>query len=434
MRRMKAGLGRFLSTSRGHDGHATLATALRAFYEQNQHFVVPYRFQVPSDSSSPSSEWPQETRGFKLGREVRKFVRLNAQNKPNYLQITQQLKDIGFPEIQDWKKFYWEQVEVPALRAYKHTKGDLLVPRPFVVPQGDVQWPRATWGTKLGVQVNTLRSAKEKLLEYQIQDLDKMGFVWVVSDYVWDKQFMPALRRYREIYGHAQIQQSFVVGQDGEEWQENLRGYRLGKMVNRIRTLSAFGDYVVRDQKELEELGFWLSSYDHKWQTIVLPAFKTFHSIYGHCHLETDFVVPEEEPWSPEMWGMRLGYIANNIRSRGDYFRQIAGDMQQLEDIGFVWNVPAAKWKNQVIPALTTFVHVHGHSDVPPGFVVPSHKPWPEMTWGFRLGVLVEKAARRKKFSDFIEIDRLQLESLGFFWSAVPDDDSDYDDIDDDYN
>lgn len=29
---------------------------------------------------------------------------------------------------------------------------------------------------------------------------------------------------------------------------------------------------------------------------------------------------------------------------------------------------------------------------------------------------------RRKRFADFIEIDRLQLEALGFFWSAMPGD------------
>jgi hypothetical protein len=30
---------------------------------------------------------------------------------------------------------------------------------------------------------------------------------------------------------------------------------------------------------------------------------------------------------------------------------------------------------------------------------------------------------RRKRFADFIEIDRLQLEELGFFWSALPSND-----------
>lgn len=156
--------------------------------------------------------------------------------------------------------------------------------------------------------------------------------------------------------------------------------------MNRIRAISAFSDYVDRDRKELEKLGFYLNSNDQKWQETILPAFETYHRVYGDCNIAALFIVPEEDPWPQSTWGIRLGYIAQNIRNRGDFFRQVARDFDKLEQIGFVWNVSAAKWEYGVMPALTTYVLAFGSADVPADFVVPSEDPWPEASRELKLG------------------------------------------------
>ncbi|RLN49368.1 hypothetical protein BBJ28_00000824 [Nothophytophthora sp. Chile5] len=446
-----ADMRRFLSTGRGKD-YAALATAMRVFHEQHQHFVVPYGFQVPESASSTTGDdtptpWPEKTRGMKLGIEIRNFVRaFAAKTKPQQTLGREQLTAVGFPEVADWKQFQWEQVELPALRTFQELEGNLLVSRKFVVPEGDPRWPRPTWGFRLGSHVNALRSASEKLPAYQIEDLDTIGFIWVVSDYTWDNMFMPALRRYRDLYGHADIPQSFVVpakreentpipSKEGEDmvatdpsmWPENVHGYRLGSMVNRIRALSGYGEYVMRDALELEELGFSLNSYDQQWADKILPALETFSRIHGHCDIDVYFTVPEKAPWPQDMWGLRLGFIAQNIRCRGDYYQQVARDQNRLEGLGFVWNVSESKWRKRVMPALTMFVQLHGNADVPPKFVVPSMEPWPEASWRLKLGELASNVERRRKLADYISIDRMQLEALGFFWSSVPDDEDEED-------
>ncbi|GMF59405.1 unnamed protein product [Phytophthora fragariaefolia] len=358
---------------------------------------------------------------------------------PELEVIRSQLDAVGFPKIQDWKRFQWEQVSLSALKAYKEIEGDLLVPRKFVVPEGAPKWPKSAWGLKLGSHVNFLRMNKEKLVDYQIRDLDEIGFVWVVADYNWDVMFMPALRQYQRLYGHCDVPQNFVVGESEDEknkkgkWPERLAGYRLGAMVNRIRAISAFSEYVERDQKELEVLGFYLNSNDQKWQETILPAFETYHRLYGDCNIAALFIVPEEDPWPKSTWGNRLGFIAQNIRNRGDFFRQVARDFERLEQIGFVWNASAAKWEYGVMPALATYVLAFGNADIPANFVVPSEDPWPEASHGLKLGELAANPDRRRRFDDFIEIDRMQLEALGFFWSAVPVDDISEISEDDDY-
>jgi hypothetical protein len=340
------GARRLLSSRRSPERFSSLSTALKVFHEQNDHFVVPHAFQVPQESPPNATDfpWPEETLGLSLGQEIREFVAASgSSSSPALLDTRRQLDTVGFPQVRDWKRFLWEQGALSALKRYKEVHRDLLVPRKFVVPREDPQWPQPTWGMNLGARVNSLRQKRKKLQEYQVQDLDAVGFVWVVADYTWDVLFMPALRRYRELYGNCEVPQAFVVGEGPDEdnvadkWPAELEGYRLGRMVNRIRAASVFLEYMERDRKELEELGFYLNSNDQKWQETILPAFETFNRIHGDCNIHKLFTVPEEKLWPPSTWGIRLGFIAQNIRNRGDYFRQVARDFERLEEIGFVW-------------------------------------------------------------------------------------------------
>ncbi|CAH0480044.1 unnamed protein product [Peronospora belbahrii] len=360
-----------------------------------------------------------------LGREIRRFIDQSSAKSSRKLEnVRRQLDAIGFPQICDWKRYQWKELLLAALIQYKKIKGDLLVPGKFVVPEGDDQWPRSTWGLKLGSHVNFLRYKRDSLIKYKIKDLDDIGFVWVVADYNWDMLVMPALRHYQEIYGHCNVPQNFVVGEGDENgssdrWPQELIGYRLGATVNRIRAGSAYAAHVNCDRKKLRALGFYHHSRDHTWAKTILPAFETYHRIYGNCNIDTLFIVPEDEPWPPSTWGMRLGFIARNIRNRGDYFLQVAKDVEKLKKIGFVWNVVATKWENAVMPALNTYVHKYGNSEIPANFVVPCENPWPTPSHGLKLGELATSVSQRKQFIDFIEIDRIQLEALGFFWSPL---------------
>ena len=66
------------------------------------------------------------------------------------------------------------------LQTYKDIYGDLLVPQPFTVPNGDPQWPKDTWGLRLGARVNAIRSQGTFVNgnPERRQMLDDLGFVW----------------------------------------------------------------------------------------------------------------------------------------------------------------------------------------------------------------------------------------------------------------
>ncbi|CAI5715761.1 unnamed protein product [Hyaloperonospora brassicae] len=423
---------RLFSSRRSSYRFALLPAALEAFHRQHDHFVVPFTFQVPQNDPFETRDsllWPEGTRGMQLGREVRQFVRVLGRDHdtPTLQRVRQQLDAIKFPVVGDWRRFQWEQRTISALTRYKEMEGHLVVPRTFKVPRGDLQWPRATWGLNLGMRVTSLRQHREKLRAYQIQDLDDIEFVWVIADYTWDVLFMPALRHYRQLYGHCDVPQNYVVGssdrkEDSESWPKRLRGYRLGQSVNCIRSRSAFAAFLERDKLELQQLGFYPTTNDCKWAETILPTLKTYHRVYGNCKIDPYFIVPEEEPWPPSAWNLRLGFTARNIRSRGDYFVQVAQDFKALEEIGFVWNMVAVKWEFTVLPALHTYVQEYGHCKIPASFVVPCNDPWPMKSHGFKLGQFATKPARRERYADFIEIDRMPLEALGFFWSITSDD------------
>lgn len=102
----------------------------------------------------------------------------------------------------------WEQKVLVALQIYKKLYGDLLVPRPFVVPTGDERWPSKTWGYNLGTAVNRLRiklENKSPLSTEFKEELETLDFARNASQYKWDNIVLPALKRFHQVHEHADV-------------------------------------------------------------------------------------------------------------------------------------------------------------------------------------------------------------------------------------
>jgi hypothetical protein len=69
-----------------------------------------------------------------------------------------------------------------ALVRYKELNGDLLVPQPFIVPEGSDEWSEELWGLRLGARVNAIRSQGTfvKTDPARKQMLDDIGFEWEI--------------------------------------------------------------------------------------------------------------------------------------------------------------------------------------------------------------------------------------------------------------
>jgi hypothetical protein len=118
-----------------------------------------------------------------------------------------------------------------ALRAYKAAHGDLLVQSRFRFPD---TYPDATLrGYRLGNAVHHLRLGNNAVSAAEKQRLEAEGFVWDVP--VWEHaRRWRALRAYKAAHGDLLAQRRFRFPDTHPD--ATLRGYRLGKAVNNLRS------------------------------------------------------------------------------------------------------------------------------------------------------------------------------------------------------
>ncbi|OWZ15012.1 hypothetical protein PHMEG_00011420 [Phytophthora megakarya] len=427
-----------------------LVLALRTFHDLERHFAVPFSFVVPRHAAfvvPRHAAWPKELHQLPLGVKVHKFMQSLSKGAASARETTtqgaeqmQELRDLGFP-LHSWQEYQFQEVCLPALQTYQLQYGDLFVPQKFVVPQEMELWPRATRGYKLGLAVAKLRKQvqQQRQREQQLKDkgtataplpplpktqvdaLNKLGFVWRVRDTKWYQFFLPGLRKYKELHGNADVPLAFAIPSHDEDprWPKTLEGYMLGRHVYMVRS----GKYAtqVRDSKEeLDELGFSFRLVDKVWGESIFPALEVFSAQYGHCDVWQDFVVPCEEPWPNDSWGLKLGDTVKNIR-RGAYDSQVQAARKKLDALGFVWNARHRIEKtvrSTVIPALTTYRRLHGNDAlVTTDFVVPDRDAnWPVLTRGFRLGQWITRVR-----SGQIALPpklRTELDKVGFVWRS----------------
>lgn len=410
--------------------HAQLALALRVFFERERHFAVPFRFVVPSAALQPSrdaqpqqqpAEWPRELHGFPLGVRVHRFVRALAAGKSaaaasaSAQQLAAQLAAMDFP-LMRWGDYWFRHVHLRALETYKRRHGDLFVPQKFVVPEGDTDWPRETWGVALGLHVAKLRKLKDELPREQIDALDAIGFVWSVRDAKWSEYFLPGMRCFHDIYGHADVPLAFAIPEDDPRWPKRLGGYLLGRHVYMVRS-GKYASQFESSREELQRLGFSMNMSEKAWSESIFPALEVFSREFGHCDVHQDFVVPASAPWPTKAHGLRLGQTVKSIR-QGAYETQVRTHRADLDSFGFVWNARHRVEKTVravILPALETYKRFHGDLLVSTDFIVPEDDDvWPVRTRGFRLGHWISRVR-----AGHIELPRHvkdELDRAGFIW------------------
>ncbi|KAE9044584.1 hypothetical protein PR003_g5566 [Phytophthora rubi] len=145
-------------------------------------------------------------------------------------------------------------------------------------------------------------------------------------------------------------------------------------------------------EEELEKLDFVYDVYQFRWDRIVLPALQEFYRVHGHTDVPESFVVPSgDEAWPKLTWGYRLGNIVGIIRRREVYSTQVAMSKEELDRIGFCYDISIAErdWTEKTLPSIRVYRQVFGNCIIPKLFIVPSCPPWPEKAWGMPLGVAV---------------------------------------------
>jgi hypothetical protein len=182
----------------------------------------------------------------------------------------------------------------------------------FVVPSKD-PWPEKSWELKLGSVIDGIRSAGYFLKSGpdRRQWLEDEGFVFDVFKEKWEDA-QRALEQYRDVHGDLDIPQRYKIPAE-EPWPEGMRGISLGYMANSIRCYGYFVSDNPERKQWLQERGFRFDTNDvanlendSRWEFTVVPALAAYRDVHSDLNVPFAFVVPLEEPWPEESWGLKL--------------------------------------------------------------------------------------------------------------------------------
>jgi hypothetical protein len=314
-----------------------------------------------------------------------------------------------------------------ALRLYYERNGDYFVPQGFVVPSADETpagtdvWPKEMWGMPLGIRVrsfsrgmtNQYKRSLYRLLEFPYDD-------W--KTYVWEEQLMPSLKLFKETEGHTFVRSPYTVPVNDPRYPKCTWGFKLGFAVAALRQQRE--SLSPAQRQTLQDMEFIWTENHFKLKVVFLRALRRYREIFGHTEVPSRFLVPTPNAahlWDPSLHGSKLGYLYSSLKT--GFFDQDAIDdcADELRELGVFEAGGAEKtWRATTVPALQTFVQLHGHTQIPCDFVVPSgDTQWPEDTWGYNLGYTVHCIITEGVFGDQVASSKPELRGLGYRWDIL---------------
>ena len=207
------------------------------------------------------------------------------------------------------------------------------------------------------------------------------------SEAAWQRA-LGAIRAYIAREGHCRVPALHV----------DASGFRLGSVVNSIRSNQIFVKGRPDRRIQLDEAGFMWDALDDAWQR-ALDSLRAYAVHEGHCRVPNSYV---------DINGFRLGQAVARIRSAQQIFVKGRPDRRaELDAIGFVWDPREDDWQ-RALGALRAYAAREGHCRVPQTHV-DSH--------GYRLGQAVaDIRSAQQIFVKGRPDRRAELDAIGFLW------------------
>ncbi len=303
-----------------------------------------------------------------------------------------------------------KRIHLPVFRWYKAKFGDVRVKQKYEIPpEENIKIPPELFSSnKLGLYVKLIRRRLRKPLKNEkfkyntedVEELLKMGFI-PHEPTEKNRLILLATSEYKEKNGNCDIVRSFVIPKDDPSWSKEVRGMKLGVIINNIRNQEHHAE--IRD--DLTALGVDLTAQIDF--NLVYNGLVAYKQINGHIKVTNRFVVPENDSRFPEnTWGMKLGYHLFNIRCKDTWSEH----REKLGALGVNFEVKSQPGFEVILSALQSYKQIHGHLKVPRKFIVPENDAnYPENTWGMKLGFAIGNIRTRGDFASHRE----KLETLG---------------------
>ena len=151
-------------------------------------------------------------------------------------------------------------------------------------------------------------------------------------------------------------------------------------------------------------------------------AIVKFKELNGHTSIPSRFVVPDmSNDWSSDCWCLKLGKIAVDIRNGGyednhedlynlgfDFFPSATVEIEEI--IVISEEIIEVTPRDVMTIALSKYKEIYHNTQIQTNFIVPDGDDmWPQETWGFKLGSVINKLRRDPDFSNI----RLNLMKIG---------------------
>lgn len=254
------------------------------------------------------------------------------------------LEDIGmiWDSVRD---ISWQRC-LAAATAYFGEHGDLLVPMDYPPKNG----------VDLAVWIRRIRSYRKSeiqkgyLTDERIAELDRMGMIWDVPDYLWEENFAGAVEFHRK-NGHLDIPAAYLSdnGLKVGTWLRRQRDLRSGKARDGVPPTP---EQIAR----LDALGMvWKSKFEIAWDNGYRAAVEYFNE-HGDLNVPTKYVTSS---------GYRLGAWLSDRREAGRE-KHTAEQTARLDALGFVWVKPDP-WEVRYA-LVKDYYDRHGNINIPPKY------------------------------------------------------------------
>eukprot|EP01033_Poteriospumella_lacustris_P017716 gene17716-biopygen7957 len=378
---------------------AVVRQALESFYGRYGHYVVPTTYVVAVDDMS----YAGPVRGMKLGRIVHAIIQ-----ETMYVEHRGELEAMGVP-LMPRKELMVDRI-CEAVRCYHRVYGEGRdIPKPYVVPEESLSYPRELWGLALGQAV--YRICKCGSYEDYHDRFEALGLKIEtpsrLDSRMEDRVIVVAtlLPIFRQLHYHANVPNAFVVP-DEEPWPQELRGDRLGMRIKYLRVSKK--RLSPAQVEQLDKAGMVWSDEEYQVGRIE-RGLTTYKAIHGDVRIPQMFVVPHGDGrWDRDLWDMKLGSAIHMVRSRGVY----EAHRFRFEALGLTfdpWNEPQYSFA-VVRHALESFYGRYGHYVVPTTYVVAAD----DMSYagpvrGMKLGQIVHNIINASTYAEH----RGELEAMG---------------------
>jgi superfamily II DNA or RNA helicase len=266
------------------------------------------------------------------------------------------------------------------LKVFKERFGHCNVASGWAEDRGLARW----------VSAQRVRRKKGLLDHEQIQDLDRLGFIWGGKEAAWLRRYK-ALERYTRQHGNPHVPRMYS-DRKLAKWVWIQRHRKAGDYKPNDKV-----DFITAEQTALlDKLGFRWTFRGDPWLQCFndLKAFKEKH---GHCSVSSEKDDPRLAKWVS--WQRR-----QHFRGELDPERKA-----KLDSIGFTWSAwekSEERWK-QMYAELEKYHRTHGNLNVP---------------WGSKTKLAQWMSVKRqKRVTGRLSQEQIRLlDGLGFRWQFKP--------------